>query len=219
MNTASASRAERSPAIPASRRVVDAPTRVVHWLLALSFIGAYLSGDSERWRLLHVSLGYTILGLVIHRVLWGLIGPRHTRLSAWAAKLRGTPDFLRSLRSGKPNPSAAQNLLNTLFAILILGFALIASISGYAVYEELGGDWLEELHELSSDGMLVMVLGHLLLIVTSSLLRRQNLAARMFSGRLPGRGPDLIKRNHGALAALILAVVLGFWFVQLLAPA
>ncbi len=98
-------------------------------------------------------------------------------------------------------------------------FALIASISGYAVYEELGGDWLEELHELSSDGMLVMVLGHLLLIVTSSLLRRQNLAARMFSGRLPGRGPDLIKCNHGALAALILAVVLGFWFVQLLAPA
>jgi cytochrome b len=215
MNTASASPAERSPAIPASRRVVDAPTRVVHWLLAFSFVGVYLSGDSERWRLLHVSLGYTILGLVVHRLLWGLIGPRHTRLSAWAAKLRGTPDFLRS---GKPNPSAAQNLLNTLFAVLILGFALIASISGYAVYEELGGDWLEALHELSSDGMLAMVLGHLLLILTSSLLRRQNLAARMFSGRLPGRGPDLIKRNHGALAALILAVVLGFWFVQLQGP-
>lgn len=219
MNTASASRAEPGAATPPSRRVVDAPTRVVHWLLALSFVGAYLSGDSERWRLLHVSLGYTILGLVVHRLLWGLIGPRHTRLSAWAAKLRAAPDFLRSLRSGKLNPTAAQNLLNTLFAVLILGFALIAGISGYAVYEELGGEWLEELHELSSNGMLVMVVGHLLLILTSSFLRRQNLAARMFSGSLPGRGPDLIKRNHGALAALILAVVLGFWFVQLQGPA
>ena len=30
------------------RRVVDAPTRMFHWLFALSFVGAYLSADGER---------------------------------------------------------------------------------------------------------------------------------------------------------------------------
>ena len=33
---------------PSKRRVVDAPVRVMHWLLALSFLGAYLTTDSER---------------------------------------------------------------------------------------------------------------------------------------------------------------------------
>ena len=49
--------------------VWDAPVRVSHWLMALSFFGAYLSAESERWRLLHVTLGYTLGGLVAFRVL------------------------------------------------------------------------------------------------------------------------------------------------------
>ena len=50
-------------------RVWDAPVRVFHWLLVLSFAGAYLSAESERWRLLHVTLGYTLGGLVAFRLV------------------------------------------------------------------------------------------------------------------------------------------------------
>lgn len=31
----------------ATRRVIDAPTRMFHWLFALSFVGAYASGDTS----------------------------------------------------------------------------------------------------------------------------------------------------------------------------
>ena len=48
---------------PATRRVVDAATRTLHWLMALSFTGAYITADGERWRLVHVTLGYTLAGL------------------------------------------------------------------------------------------------------------------------------------------------------------
>ena len=41
--------------------VWDAPVRVFHWLLVLSFAGAYLTAESERWRLLHVSLGLSLI--------------------------------------------------------------------------------------------------------------------------------------------------------------
>ena len=67
MNTPSASPAER----PKSILVWDAPVRVFHWLMVLSFAGAWLSAESERWRLLHVTLGYTLAALVIFRVVWG----------------------------------------------------------------------------------------------------------------------------------------------------
>ena len=76
MNTTSASRAE-----PRAVLVWDAPLRVFHWLLALCFAGAWLTADSESWRLLHVTLGYTMAGLVAFRVLWGFVGPRHARFA------------------------------------------------------------------------------------------------------------------------------------------
>ena len=52
--------------------VWDLPTRVFHWLLAASFLGAFLTAESERYRDIHVVLGYTVLGLVAFRFLWGL---------------------------------------------------------------------------------------------------------------------------------------------------
>ncbi|MFP5400059.1 MAG: cytochrome b/b6 domain-containing protein, partial [Gammaproteobacteria bacterium] len=54
----------RAAAPAPSRRVVDAPTRMFHWLFALSFAGAWLSAESEHWRALHVTLGYTLAGLL-----------------------------------------------------------------------------------------------------------------------------------------------------------
>ena len=48
--------------------VWDLPVRLFHWLLALSFAGAYLTGDSARLRDVHVMLGYTMAGLVAFRL-------------------------------------------------------------------------------------------------------------------------------------------------------
>jgi len=48
-----------------SRRIVELPMRLFHTFMAISFVGAYITAESERFRLLHVSLGYTLFGLVI----------------------------------------------------------------------------------------------------------------------------------------------------------
>jgi len=42
----------------------------VHWLLAASFLGAFVTAESERYRDIHVVLGYTVLGLGVFRLLW-----------------------------------------------------------------------------------------------------------------------------------------------------
>ena len=51
-------------------------------------------------------------------------------------------------------------------------------------------------------------------LLALSLLRRRNLATPMLTGRIPGVGPDLIKRNHAVLAAVLLTAVLSFWVWQ-----
>ncbi|WP_029524648.1 cytochrome b/b6 domain-containing protein [Polaromonas glacialis] len=202
---------------PQSRRVVDATTRMLHWLMALSFTGAYLTADGERWRLVHVSLGYTLAGLLVARVLWGQFGPRQARLSMLWRKLQGLPAWLKSLPT-VTSPAAlqpawrqGQNLMMALVVVLILGAVVPLTLSGYAVWDEWGGEWLEDVHEFFGNALLMMVLAHIGLIAMMSLLRRKNQALPMLTGRLPGAGPDLAKRNHGLLAALVLASVLGFW--------
>ena len=197
------------------RRVTDAPTRVYHWLLALSFLGAYLTGDGERLRALHVTLGYTMAGLILFRLLYGLFGPRQVRLSVLRNKLTLGLAWLRglpaSLARGQVNWQPGQNLLMALAITLLLLCVLPLTLSGYAIYHEWGGEWLEELHEFFGNGYLMLVLAHLGLLLGISLWRRKNQALPMLTGRLPGKGPDLVRRNQGWLAILLLLAVLGYW--------
>ncbi len=203
------------------RRVVDAPTRMFHWLFALSFVGAYLSADGERWRVLHVSLGYTLAGLLMFRVLYGLVGPRHARLGLMFRKLGSAPNWWRSLVDGARRGTArgvnwrqGQNLLMVLAVVALLGLAVPLTLSGYGAYNEwggsLGGDWLEELHEFFGEAMLVIVLAHVGLIAGLSVLRRKNQALPMLTGQVVGVGPNLAKRNHLWLAAAVLLAVMVF---------
>ena len=90
-----------------SRLMVDAPTRMFHWLFALSFLGAYITADGERWRSLHITLGYTLAGLLAFRVLYGLIGPRQAGLGAMYRKLSSAPLWLKSTHD-KPHPNINQ---------------------------------------------------------------------------------------------------------------
>lgn len=209
------------PAIAAPRRrVIDAPTRMFHWLFALSFAGAYLTADSgERWRDLHVTLGYVLAGLLVFRLVYGLVGPRQARLGLLLRKLSGLPAWLRAMAGGLQQQQwqhlpwrQGQNLLMALAVLALLALVLPLTLSGYASLNDwdagLGGDWLEELHEFFGNSFLAVVLAHLALIAGLSLLRRRNQAQAMLTGRVDGPGPDLVRRDPVWLAWLLLAAVL-----------
>ena len=53
--------------------VWDSPIFITHWLLAFCFVGAILTQESEKFRLVHVTLGYTMLGIVGFRLIWGFV--------------------------------------------------------------------------------------------------------------------------------------------------
>jgi cytochrome b len=182
-------------ATPRGRRVTDAFIRMSHWLMALSFTLAYVSGDSERWRLVHVSMGYTLAGLLAGRVLYGLMGPASARLSLLWRRLKGAGAVWCSVRQATRLSHwpwrAAQNLLLPLSIVAILALILPLALSGHATYEDWGtawgGEWaadaLAEVHEAIGQILLVTVLGHLALILVLSLMRRRNLALPMLTGR------------------------------------
>lgn len=214
MNSITASTTARpstASATPRRRLMIDAPTRAFHWLLAASFALAYLTGEGERWRLVHVTTGYTMLGLIGFRLVWGLIGPPQARWSAQARKLRALPEVWRAWLAARPNWLQSHHVVNTVAIWSILFLSLITGGTGYAAYADIGGEWLAELHEVAANAALAVVLGHIALVVVTSLLRRSNLVATMVTGRQTAPGPDLVKRNRVWLGLLIAAAVGGYW--------
>ncbi len=213
-----------------TRRVTDAPTRLFHGLFALCFVGAYLTADGERLRLVHVTLGYTLAGLLAFRLLYGLFGPRSVNLAALWGKVAQAPSWWRSVRAFAARQAGAPGwpTLQRQTENLVMGGAVVAlllavlplTLSGYATYNDWGGEWLEEVHEAVGELMLALVLAHLGLLLVLSVLRRKNQALPMWPGRVPGQGPDLVKQNRSWLAAALMAAVLGYWgweFAQALA--
>jgi len=100
--------------------VWDAPVRVFHWLMVLSFAGAYLTAESERWRLVHVSLGYTMGGLVAFRILWGLLGTRHARFASFVRGPAAVMRYGRALLNGTPEHHVGHNPAGAVAIVLLL---------------------------------------------------------------------------------------------------
>ena len=166
--------------------VWDAPVRVFHWLLVLSFAGAYLTAESERWRLVHVSLGYTMGGLVAFRILWGLLGTRYARFANFVRGPAAVMRYGRALLRGQPEHHVGHNPAGAVAIVLLLLLSMALVASGWAIYNEVGGDWLEELHEVAANVMLAVVGVHVAGVVLASWLHRENLVRAMVTGKKEG---------------------------------
>lgn len=194
--------------------VWDAPVRVFHWLLVLSFAGAYLTAESERWRLVHVSLGYTLGGLVAFRILWGLVGTRYARFASFVRSPGAVMRYGKSLVAGVPEHHIGHNPAGAIAIMLLLLSSMAIVISGWAIYNDVGGDVLAELHELVANFMLLVVGVHVVGVAVASWQHRENLVRSMVTGMKKGTPQDGIRRAWYGLAVLIVAAVLGFWWLQ-----
>ena len=199
---------------PQKIRIWDAPVRVFHWLLVLSFAGAYLSAESERWRLVHVTLGYTLGGLLVFRLVWGLVGTRYARFGNFVRGPAAVLRYLQSLRSGQPEHHLGHNPAGAVAILLLMALGLAITATGYVTYNDLGPGWVGEVHDLLANAMLLVIFGHLLGVVTASLQHRENLLRSMVTGFKTGSPDQGIRRSWTAVALLIVIAVLGFWWLQ-----
>ena len=216
MNTMSESRADASVQDATPRRILvwDAPVRVFHWLMVFSFAGAWLTAESEHWRLLHVTLGYTMLGLAGFRLAWGLAGTRHARFASFVRGPRAAARYVGALLRGRPEHHTGHNPAGALAIVLLLGLTLAVTATGWATYNEVGGEWLEEAHEAAASLMLGVVVIHVAGVLVGSRAHRENLIGSMITGRKRGQPQEGIRGSRRAVAALLLAAVLGFWWLQ-----
>lgn len=195
----------------ATIKVWDLPTRVFHWSVALSFAGAYITSEGERLRAIHVMFGYTLLALMVFRVVWGLIGTRHARFSAFLAGPGRIKTYLQSLLARNPEHHVGHNPAGALAIVLLIVLGLTTACSGLALYNDIGPEWLEDFHPIVANTMLAVVAIHVLGVVVSSYLHRENLARAMVTGYKRGAASEGIPGTRRVLGILMMLALVGFW--------
>lgn len=192
-------------------KVWDLPVRVLHWGLVASFAGAYLLGESDANRELHVLLGLTATGLILFRVLWGFIGTRHARFASFLYGPGAALRYLRGLLRREGTEFVGHNPAGSwaVYALLLLGLATGAT--GFLTWQGRGGEAAEELHEAFANAWLLMVLVHVVGVIVGSLVHRQNLVRAMITGYKEGAATSGARSMAPLVGAGVAAAVLAFW--------
>lgn len=173
--------------------VWDLPLRLWHWLLAVLVLVAWVTPNVHDE--LHRLAGYAILGLLAFRLIWGLIGTRHSRFRGLRARLRATPAYVWNLRRGRTGRYLGLNPAGTAMQLALLLLLIVSAVSGamQVTVRFFGIWWVEDTHEVTSYILIPLVVLHVAGVVLVSRLQRENLARAMLTGR------KLLRRSiHGA---------------------
>lgn len=183
----------------------DWPVRIGHWLLVGAFALAWITGESEEWRLVHAFAGGTVVGVILFRLLWGLVGTRHARFASFVRGPQAALDYVLGLLRGDASQYAGHNAAGGWAIVALLTLGLLTGASGWLTYQDMVGEWLEEVHEALATGMLAVAAVHVAGVVVSSLAHRENLLRSMFTGLKQGR-PDEAIANARPLVLVVLIV-------------
>ncbi|HTY93077.1 MAG TPA: cytochrome b/b6 domain-containing protein [Steroidobacteraceae bacterium] len=214
------------------RLVWDLPTRIFHWLLVLTIICLYTTAKlGFTWMPWHMRLGYLMIGLLIFRVIWGLIGPRHARFVNF---IKGPGAMLRYLKGGVH--SVGHNPLGAGMVILMLLLLAVQVTTGLFSTDDIAyvgpynpfvshalAEQLTAIHHKNFNLILAAVVLHLCAMAFYTFVKKERLVPAMLHGR---KSAQLVP-EHEAIpgselwkALLVIAVAGGcvYWLLHAAPP-
>ena len=195
----------------AEQKIWDLPTRVFHWFLVLCFAGAWLTAESERTQLLHLTLGYCAGALVLWRVVWGVAGSRYALFSEFvrspAAALRYLQAYLPGSTLAAPRRYLGHNPAGGWAVLGLLALMLLAVLSGWWAYQVGAPDMAGEAHEVLSHALLILIALHVLAVVATGFKHRENLVRAMWTGRKRANPEQAIRSSHVLIGLVLFAAV------------
>jgi cytochrome b len=162
--------------------VWDFPVRVFHWLLVISFAGAWLTSESEAQQLIHYAFGYSACAIILFRIVWGVVGTRYARFTQFIKGPTETGQHIKSLLVGKKPPSPGHNPAGALVMISLMILILLIGLTGYGIVKDVLGEWMSGAHEAISDLAFWLVLLHVAAAIIMSFLQKENLVRSMLTG-------------------------------------
>jgi len=204
-------------AVPATPQLIwDLPTRVFHWLLAACVIGAWLTAESERSRMLHLALGYSAGVLVAWRVVWGFVGSRYARFTEFVRSPAAALSYLRGYLPAARAAGQAQthyvghNPAGGWAVLALLAVVALAVGTGWVTSQDDSAELWAGLHALAGNGIMVLVGLHAAAVIVTGLLHRENLVRAMVNGYKRARSGEGIPGAFTLLGLVLGCAVAAF---------
>ena len=163
-------------------KVWDPLVRLFHWSLVAAFAANALFVDDES--LLHQWIGYTVVGLVVVRLVWGLVGSPYARFASFPPSIKGAVGQLRDVATGRRHIHLGHTPLGALMIYNLLATLLLVGLSGFLMTTDMfwGTEWTGELHEAAVTWAEISVVLHIAAVVFESVRTRVNLPRAMVTG-------------------------------------
>jgi cytochrome b len=133
----------------------------------------------------HNYVGYAAVVLVLLRSVWGFVGGAQSRFSAFPVRPAKLRHFLNQLLSKQHEDYPGHNPAAAMAYIAIWACVILLGITGWMMGLDAfwGEEWLEEIHEGLSNGVMLLVGTHLVGIAFDSYKFRRRTWMGMITGR------------------------------------
>ena len=173
-------------------RVWDLPIRLFHWLLVACIVGSLIcvniGGNAIQW---HAYFGYSILTLLIFRIIWGFIGSTHARFASFLPNREAITNYLQ----GKSPRFLGHNPIGALSVFALLLVLSVQAVTGLFVDAEIAFQgplskylsessvsFLSEMHESNQVVIYTLIAIHIAAIWYYKKLKGEDLIRPMISG-------------------------------------
>ena len=173
-------------------RVWDLPIRLFHWLLVVCIAGSFVTinlGDEFiQW---HAYFGYSILTLLIFRIVWGFVGSTHARFTSFLPTKKAIFDYL----SGSSTRVLGHNPIGAISVFALIFVLCVQVLTGLFVDDEVSfqgplakyvsgsiSSFLSEIHEGNQVVIYTLIAIHIAAIWYYKKFKGENLIKPMISG-------------------------------------
>lgn len=202
-------------------KVWDFAVRFFHWSQVLIIAALWYTGE-EGLMAQHQLLAYTLLALIVARVVWGFIGSESARFSRFAATPAAAFKYLR-----RPVAVTGHNPASFYMIVLLLVLVCVQLLTGLATFDNsylsdgplvsvLPAAVVEvasDIHSININILLAAIAVHVLAAVWHS-YRLHNVLAVMFTGKdtLDAKPAPQLKNSTVFFIVFAAVLALLFWW-------
>ncbi|MEA1953547.1 MAG: cytochrome b/b6 domain-containing protein [Campylobacterota bacterium] len=208
-------------------------TRIIHWMMALSFTTAFITSFYEYMLHDHVALGFIFLVIIIYRIIWGVVGPRYATFNTFKLKPSQLKHyFVEKIQNRWRKIPAGHNPASSWFTVWALTVGTIIVTSGLLLYgiqeakgvlRFLNSDYteyigiLEWIHKYSSYLFAAWVTIHIAGVMVEQFWHKTSMVFAMITGYKRTEGEDTKVKpilSFFAYSTILLAIATYFFIIS-----
>lgn len=209
-------------------RVWDLPLRLFHWSLLIAVAGLFITAELDEFSWgdnalqIHFYLGYTVLILLLFRMVWGLVGSQYARFNSFRINPIGAWQTLK----GKPYSPLGHNPLGALSVYALLTSLSVQVVTGLLSNDSLdtyaplalkisqdSSDLMTQYHKINQKILMALIVTHVLAIAVYHFKYRKPLTRTMITGDIctdvclkPAAALDNARLRWKALVILVICI-------------